>query len=373
VTLPPIDQGTLVALRFFEIADEADLRLAARLPLPAPLRVRPGRLSFVGQLRDLMLDVAVGVRHVPVGEGRAVDADTHVLVFAFGVGAVMAQIRIGQGSGGIAAGIGAAEAAQWVARFNDSDPFTAFARSELAGVLQHLAPALRRAFDWAGYETYCVLAVQRFGEPVAIDRVLASPDVARILLGESADWRPAPALVQQVTAHQFRYGEEDCCIVEWDAALVIDPHNLDDYTDLLSLGLTALLEFRRFDEILEREIGDLYEWLGQRGRGWHWLRIAATRQRLRQVHRLLLEVAEFVDRSENAFKITEDVYYARVYRGAIERFQVPGWRDSVQRRQRIVSDVASMLHNESQIAVSHLLEIIIIVLIAWEVVAALVR
>ena len=77
--------------------------------------------------------------------------------------------------------------------------------------------------------------------------------------------------------------------------------------------------------------------------------------------------------SENAFKITEDVYYARVYRGAIERFQVPAWRNSVLARQRAVSEIARTLYDREQLGVAHSLELIIIALIAFEIVMALVR
>lgn len=370
--LPPIREAVLVGMRFFEIADEADLERAVTLPLPAPLEVRRGRLPFVSRLSELMLQIAVGTREVPVEEDWTVNAETHVLLFAFGVAAVTVRLRIGGERPALPAGMEAAEMAAWVARLNGSEVFTEFARREVAATVRHLAPSLVRPLEWEDYESYCVVAVQRFSEPMPIDDVVASPDAARILLGETADWRPAPAWRQQVTAHQFRYGEDDCCVIEWDAALVVDPQNLDDYIDIIALAMTDLLEFRRFDELLEREIAGLYDWIERRWRGPFWLRLPATRRLLRQVHRLLLDVAEFVDRSENAFKITEDLYYARVYKGAIERFQVPGWRASVQRRQALVSDVASMLHNESQMAMSHLLELIIIVLIAWEILAAFV-
>jgi hypothetical protein len=213
--------------------------------------------------------------------------------------------------------------------------------------------------------------VQRFAEPCSIDQVLSSSDVVRILLGELPDFVPAPSFHSQIVAHHYSYGCDDICIVDWDAAFIVDPKPNEDLVNLLTLALTQLLEFQRFDAQLERELNTLYDWTSVRVDRWPI--VSPARRRVDVVNRLLIDIGEFVDRSENAFKITEDVYYARVYRGAIERFQVPVWRSSVLARQRAVSEIARTLYDRAQLGVAHSLELIIIALIAFEIVMALVR
>ena len=89
----------------------------------------------------------------------------------------------------------------------------------------------------------------------------------------------------------------------------------------------------------------------------------------RQLNRRLLETVEFIERVDNSLKVIADSYLARVYTAALQCFRVPDWLAGVNRKQDLTRQVAEVLAAESQANTSHLLEIIIILLILWEVVS----
>lgn len=372
MSLPDIAQGSFYVYRLFEVAEDVHLAKLAELDLPPSIQVRPGKLTFFGRLRSMLCVTTMGKREVEIEPGRWLQADCTVLLFSFGVAAACFQFSIGQSPGAqaMAPVLSAKDAAAAVGRFNSSGELTRLGRELVDKLLPLVAKALDRPIEYPEYETYTLLQIQSFVSPISIDDALVSADLGRILLAESADWQPATSFLSQLVAHNYRYAVDDLCVIDWDAAVTIDPNPNEDIPDLLALALTQLLEFQRYDAILERELATLYEWTTGRVRGENWFRPERASKRVDQVNRLLIDINDFVDRSQNAFKITEDVHYARVYRGAIERFQVPAWRSTVLARQQAVSELSRTLYDRAQLSVAHSLEWIIILLIAFEIVYA---
>jgi hypothetical protein len=372
LSLPSVAEGSFYVYRLYEVAEEVDLTALAHLELPPAINVRPGRLTFFGRLRSLLSVVMVGLRDIEVETGVWVQADCTVLVFSFGVMAACFQVPIGSANAAqpMATTLSPVQAAQAVARFNESAELTRVGRELVEMVSGLMARVLVRPFDYAEHETFTLLTIQRFVTPISIDDALRSADLGRMLLGETPDWVPAPSFLAQLTSHHYRYNIDDLCVIDWNAAVCIDPSPTEDIPDIIALALTQLLEFQRYDAILERELNVLYEWTYQGHGSDHWWRPGLARKRVDRVNRLLLDIGDFIDRSQNAFKITEDVHYARIYRGAIERFQVPAWRSTVQARQQAVAEVARTVYDRAQLSVAHSLEIIIILLITFEIVYA---
>ena len=140
---------------------------------------------------------------------------------------------------------------------------------------------------------------------------------------------------------------------------------------MLEVATAQLLELRYYDELLDRELPRMYDRveaahrrLPAFGRG-RYARIA------RELHVLVAEVTEITERIDNALKVTEDVYLARVYGGALELFRVPSWAAAVDRKLDIIRQTYTALHDEANTARAELLELGIIVLIMLEIVLAL--
>ena len=78
------------------------------------------------------------------------------------------------------------------------------------------------------------------------------------------------------------------------------------------------------------------------------------------------DVTETVERADNALKVTDDVYLARVYGAALELFRATAWRRGIERKLEIFRETYAMLNGEAQAARSELLEVVIIVVILAE-------
>jgi uncharacterized Rmd1/YagE family protein len=85
------------------------------------------------------------------------------------------------------------------------------------------------------------------------------------------------------------------------------------------------------------------------------------------------DVTETVERVDNALKVTNDVYLARIYAAALELFRAQAWRRGIDRKLAILRETYAMLNSEAQAARAELLEIVIVVLILVEIVLALLR
>jgi len=112
-------------------------------------------------------------------------------------------------------------------------------------------------------------------------------------------------------------------------------------------------------------------------------RIAGARRRsllpprfgriLAELQTLVADTTELVERVENAVKVTDDVYLARIYESALEVFRGHAWRRDIRRKLDILRETYGMLNAESQARRSENLELVIVALILVEVVMALLR
>ena len=78
------------------------------------------------------------------------------------------------------------------------------------------------------------------------------------------------------------------------------------------------------------------------------------------------EISEITEKIHNLIKVTEDVYYARVYAAVLNVLRSGQWNQSVARKIEAIQDNYSMLSDEVRIQHSNFLEWVIIVLIAFE-------
>jgi hypothetical protein len=200
--------------------------------------------------------------------------------------------------------------------------------------------------------------------------VLGDVDVVPLLLNET---RPLSLEARrELLPHRFSYYTDDLAILTWDNALVVELGSADtDLQYILEFANAQLLELRYYDAVLDADIPKVFE------------RIAEARQRgrllfpgrrygdlLGALQQQVAESTELVERVENALKVTDDVYLARVYQRALELFRGRTWRTGIDRKIGILRDTYAMLNDEAQAARSETLELAIVLLIVMEIVLA---
>lgn len=363
-----IADGTVHVYRLFDVADAVDLA-AAEAVVSAPksrLRLEGAQSGSALEFPRPPLHLGLGTREVPLASGpRAAEASAHV--FDYGVVSVLYKLPIPPGTtlGDL---VPLAEEL-----FVEPTPgLDQLARREAEDVCRALGAALERPHAWEGLESYQVFFVRRFeGGPVRALELLAYAPIPELLLGETSPVPLSPGERQEILTHHFSYLEDDLAVLHWNSALVVEPSGVEDIPDLLEFATAHLLELRYYDALLDRELHRIYDEMEAGGSPVANVFTRRYRKLQRDTAALLVELSEMIERLENAVKIVGDFYLARLYLSAVRRFRLPAWQETVLRKQKLVADVNDLTGDAADTSRAELLEMAIIALILFEIVAAL--
>ncbi len=230
-----------------------------------------------------------------------------------------------------------------------------FARS-LQDLQQILQSSLNnREIDPDFYEDFTIYHISNTDE-------LADP--VPLLMGERIDF--SEEIREQVLKNRLSYSQEDYVILTWDTALICDPEEPSDLRDLIEFANVQLLELRYYDSMLNRQMEKMYDDIELADTKPHYQKIRHYREIISSRMRLIADITEVRERIENLIKITEDVYYARVYQTTLKVLRSDQWTDSVNRKLSVIQQNYTLLSNQVNIQHSNFLEWIIIILIALE-------
>ena len=189
-------------------------------------------------------------------------------------------------------------------------------------------------------------------------------DPVPLLIGEQV--HVSPQIRDDILKNSLSYSTDDLAILSWDSALLCSPDSPTDIIDLIEFANVQVLELRYYDRELTREMEKMYDDIE------HADRLSQFR-RSRQYHAIMAkqmetyaEISEVIEKVDNLIKVTEDVYYARVYATALKVLRSGLWSESVSRKIDVIRENYSMLSDEVRIQHSNFLEWVIIILIALE-------
>lgn len=197
-----------------------------------------------------------------------------------------------------------------------------------------------------------------------IDRIDGDIDPSILLNGERVEL--SPHMREEINRNTLRYSASDIAIITWDSALLCSPEPPTDLLDLVEYANVQVLELRYYDRQISRLMVKMYDDIEQAGRLNWWSRMQRYRLIMTDLMRSHAEVSEITEKVKNLIKVTEDIYYARVYATALKVFRSDQWTDSLQRKIDVVRENYSMLADEVRSQHSSFLELVIIVLIAME-------
>lgn len=191
-------------------------------------------------------------------------------------------------------------------------------------------------------------------------------------------WDPVPLLTGEISPvspqqrgetlrHSFSYGD-DLTILTWDAALVYDPAASPDIPDLLEFANAQLLELRYYDAFLDGELNRMYDAIEEASRAQGYFRLGRYRRILRQLLEISVDIAEITERIQIALKVTDDIFYARVYTVAQNVLRTREWLEGLQRKHSLIERSYAMLSDEVVTHRSYLLEMAIVALFILEII-----
>jgi hypothetical protein len=366
--VPAVADGDVLVYRLFDVADAVNLVRAEEVAT-APksrLRLAKGQSASAIEFPRPPLYLALGRRALPLASGPR-DVEASARVYDYGVVSIRYKVRIAPGTS-----LGDLVPLAEELFVAPAPALDAEARREADAIARALGPALERPHAWEGLESYHVFFVRAFeGGPVRASDLVAGAPISELLLGETSPGPLSTAEREDVLSHHYSYLEEDLAVFHWNSAFVNEPSGVEDIPDLLEFATAHLLELRYYDALLDRALQRIYDDMETGGSPLADIFTHRYRKLQRRTVALLLEISEMNETLENAVKIVGDFYLARLYQGAVRRFRLPAWEESVLRKQRLVAEVNDLIGDSADTSRAELMELAVILLIAFEIVAAL--
>jgi hypothetical protein len=362
-----VKRGHILSYRLFDVADEIRLDLAESLAKDWPRR----RIALAVDAQQSMmfatspLVITLGKRKLELPRADTnIEAEVTARLFDYGAISVLFELTL-------APGTDLATLVPLCEELYMSAILEVEARREVEAVLRAVAPAIDRAHNWPGAETYTVTFVQELEQPITATEAAAWPPMPRLLLGEESPRKLSAKEVSSVLKHAYSYFDDDLAIVDWNSAFVLEPSGSRAIPDILEFATSQLLELRYYDGVFDVELARIYDHLSKAKESPFTLFSAPYAKLGREVLLRLVELTEFTERVDNALKIIGDPYLANVYMGAIQRFRIPQWRAAVDEKQRLVAQAYDLIKGELETRRGTIMEVIVILLITFELIAAL--
>jgi hypothetical protein len=191
--------------------------------------------------------------------------------------------------------------------------------------------------------------------------------VARILRSEAQELSPEEAA--DALSHRIAFGRTDITLVDWNTAVVCDAEAEETRT-LIEFANVQLLELRHLDAELDRILDRAYGAIVEAERGFlRTLRPPVSA--LRVLGALQIDAATLHERITNALKLVGDQFLSRLYGLISSRFHVADWDRGITRKLDVLDGVYQKLSDRVTARRVEVLEWIVIVLIAVELIAGL--
>jgi hypothetical protein len=353
-----IRDGHLTAFYLFDVAEAISLdRIASivgQAASPAKLSPKPATPAYVQyQQPPLSFDGSV------IGVAEVMGLHVRVRVYDYGI-VSFALSRPFSGSWTELIAIGQ--------QLVDNAALEAELASCCQRLVSRIVTALENPRQAFLFEDYAVFTVSALARPLTADALVAEHggDIARLLRSENQTLSARE--VESVLHNRLSYLEDDAVIPTWNAAFVYDTEAGAAATeDIIEFANSQLLQFRYYDQLLDAELGKLYDELQKDRRPYLFGARRYTRS-ARQVHALFIDIRELLDRTENALKFVGDIYAARVFTLVGARLGLDRWKEHVRDKLRTLDDIYHFAVEQSSIARGEFLELTIIAILVLELI-----
>lgn len=351
--------GTCRFMFAFDAGFQIDLDHARRLLTDAaPYQIVRGRRPSPGwfgyQPAPLRLVVDIGA--LPIGE-HSTETTVEMIVYDFG--AILVTFAIPFDSS-------VTKLPDLGLALYDNEELQSRARESVSRVFDSIRSAIERPHLRDIVEDYCVFAIrERDGDeaPSAfLDRHAQS-------LGRAIEAEAGALGADQLArtlGGRMSYGLDDLAVIDWNAAVLLDPEPYD-LIAVLQHANVELLQLRILDEELDSILDHSDELLARFvNRRWYpRFKDEALVSRFAMVQ---TDAAVLFEGVNNAIKLMGNQYLARVYRLASERLSLPAWQSNVQRKLDAADGVYQRITDTAATRRLETLEVVIIVLIAISIV-----
>jgi len=237
--------------------------------------------------------------------------------------------------------------------------------------LELAAPALVKPYDvkateWLKEDYFIFHLREIAGSPSASDLLASQGEfISQVVRGEGQALSDGER--QEILQSQISYYPNDLAVIGWNAAFIYDSlSGAETAVQLLQYANSQLLEFRHYDDLLTKQLEQVYDFLDHGGHGlWSRWRTARAASKL---HTVLLDVSELTERADNAIKFLSDMFSARLYKLAASRVGVPDYKDLVQQKLRTAEELYRFMVDEFNQSRAFVLELMVVVILIIELI-----
>ncbi|MFI4855033.1 MAG: hypothetical protein ACIAQF_08675 [Phycisphaerales bacterium JB065] len=351
--------GTCRFMFAYDAGFQVDLEKAQRLLTDAaPYQIMRGRRPSPGwfgyQPAPLRLIVDVGT--IELG-GYRTDATAEMLIYDFGAILITYSIPFDCTTDDLPA---------LALLLYDNQKLQEHARRCVSRVFESVRDAIERAKLRDIVEDYCIFAIGSYEGDLSptdfIDR--HAQTIGRAIEAEHGEL--SQDQLSRTVGGRLSYGPSDLAIIDWNAAVLLDPEP-NDLIAVLQHANVELLQLRILDDELDLILDHSDELLARFvNRRWYPLfKDEALVSRFAMVQ---TDAAVLFEGVNNAIKLMGNQYLARVYRLASDRLSLPAWQANVQRKLHAADGVYQRITDTAATRRLETLEFVIILLITISIV-----
>ena len=258
-------------------------------------------------------------------------------------------------------------------RWTSDTNFETLATRIVKQKLERAAPALVKPYtsEWL-QEDYFIFYVRE----LKLDDIAGAPDanallashgdqIAQVVRGETSMLSDGER--QEILQSRISYYPNDLAVIGWNAAFIYDTDaGAETAIQLLQYANSQLLEFRHYDELLTKELENVYDFLEFGGTGW-WSRWRTARA-ASKLHTVLLDVNELTERADNAIKFLSDMFSARLYKLCAQKVGVPDYKDLVKEKLQTAEDLYRFMVEQFNQSRAFVLELMVVVILIIELI-----
>lgn len=363
---PAIVRGKLIFFVVFDTGGEADkAALSGTFGVQAGPEYSKPVEAALGRTAGLIVSDAE----------KACEAVAYADVFAMGVGIIRVEFEVPEGM--LVREVITAIHSNGI--FIDGLDLNAYVARNIGEARERLAAYAPARLYYGPTRKYSMLKLEEYSprHDPGVLKAQHGAEITRFLSGESSARRLHGREIADKLSHDISYYDEDLFLVSYEAAFVT---GCDDYfADLrryLELGLALAFLYQTYDWKMDAEIGEAFKairnyqtqsTLGQ-------LFSQSTRRlekALLKVSEMKLDILDNLEDLMNPLKVTPDWYYQGAYEHVIRLVKVREYESIVTQKIDALEDLYSTAQEIYYSKIALITEVVVILLIAFEVIAFL--
>jgi len=355
-----VKKGKILVYRVFDIGSEIDLEKVEKL-----LEDKKTKERFkLDRKHNMSLFISMAPVAIQLGavemklQDKKIQAELTAKVWHFGSASLCFQIPIEDGTSWDEL----IKISNWLENDEEVDILAKTKILEFQQEISSAIPVLAEIIINEDYVTYFIQEVE--GLPGPIIKLPDYVDVPALILGESKE--VLSDFVKKNTLENIsQYSVDDLVLVDWNSALVVEKSGSMDVPLIIEFALNQLLEMRYYDDLLDQRLNTLYNAVVGGKKGLWSNRYSHLAEEAGQIY---LEISEIVENVENSFKTVGDFYLATIFRASSKRFRFYDWQKSINEKLSNLAEISKLLHSQVNESRNQMMELVIILLIAVEVV-----